>query len=356
MTGTGTPVVVVSPLPDQLEPVATLIAEAGCEVRRLPAGPGFTWTSDTIDEHLSGADALVGIFAQAPIEAAALDGALRLRVVTSPIIGTETIDVAGCTERGVVVAFGATPENYLGVAEAVVMLVAALRKQLVPKMRATADGSWRPATGVGHMVRGSTIGLIGYGAIGQATAARLVGWECRLLAHDPYQDTARLAADGVEPVGLDELLTTADVISLAVTLTPETRGIIGQRELALMKPGAFLINTARGGLIDEAALLSALDDGHLGGAAIDTWDHEGPDSASPLRRHPLVIPTGHCVGHSAELYAGHPPAARDNTLAALAGQVPAHVRNPEVLATWADRIARLDRHHPLVIPTRWSYP
>lgn len=345
--GRSRPVVVVSPLPDQLEPTAGLLAGAGCEVRRLPADPDFVWSPATIAEWLEPADALVGIFARAPIDAACLDGAPGLRIVTSPIIGTETIDVAGCTDRGIVVGFGATPENYEGMAEAVVMALAALRKRLTAKMAATADGSWRPAGGVGHLVSGSTVGLVGFGAIGRATAARLAGWGCRLLVTDPNVDDETIRSAGAEPVGLDELLARSDAVSLAVTLGPDTHHLIDAERLAAMRPGSFLINAARGGLVDEAALLDAIDRGHLAGAAVDTWEDEGPGTDSPLRHHPGVIATGHSIGHSAELYASHPPAARDNTLAALAGQVPRHVRNPEVVDAWRTRLAELERRRPL---------
>src|SRR5690606_27191877 len=160
-----TPVVVVSPLPEQLTDVGPLLAAAGCTVHCLPDDAHFAWNERTIAEHVEAADALVGIFARAPITAAVLDAAPRLRVVTSPIIGTDTIDVDACTARGIVVANGATPENYLGMAEAVVMLIAALRKQLVPKIEAVAAGGWRPAGGVGRLVRGSVVGLVGFGAI-----------------------------------------------------------------------------------------------------------------------------------------------------------------------------------------------
>src|SRR5690606_6041724 len=213
-----TPVVAVSPLPEQLEDVGPLLAAAGCTVRYLPDDAQFAWDERTLAEHVAESDALVGNFSPAPITAAVLDAAPRLRVVTSPIIGTDTIDVDACTARGIVVANGATPENYLGMAEAVVMLIAALRKQLVPKIAAVAAGGWRPQSGVGRLVRGSVVGLVGFGAIGRATAARLAGWECRVLVHDPYVEPAAVVAAGAEPVGLDELLASADVVSLAVTL------------------------------------------------------------------------------------------------------------------------------------------
>lgn len=336
------PIVAVSALPPMFDPVAPLLTEAGCDVRPVPTGPGFTWAPDAIEAHIAHADALVGIFpGGASVGPDVLDGAPRLRAVVSPIIGTETIDVAACTERGIIVGFGATPENYLGVAEANVMLIAALRKQLAAKTAAARDGSWRPAGGVGNMVRGATVGIIGFGAIGRATAARLQGWECTVVGHDPHVEPRVFAAAGVTSLPLAELLATSDIVLLAVTLTAQTRGLIGAAELNAMKPGAYLINTARGGLVDEAALLDALDSGRLGGAALDTWLEEGPGTASPLRDHPRVIATGHNVGHSAELYTGHPVAARDNTVRALRSELPLYVRNPEAEPAWRARLARL---------------
>jgi phosphoglycerate dehydrogenase-like enzyme len=168
-----------------------------------------------------------------------------------------------------------------------------------------------------------------------------------VLVHDPHVERAAVAASGVGAVAFEELLAASDVVSLAVTLSAATRNLIGRRELALMKRGAFLINTARGGLVDEAALRDALDTGHLAGAAIDTWVHEGAGFESPLRGHPRVIATGHNVGHSIEAYASHPPAARDNTLRALRGEAPLYVKNPAALAAWAERVARLERQRPL---------
>jgi len=337
-------VTVPGPLPTRLDELVPPLEAAGCRVLRPPvpaAGEAFAWTDDEVARWIVPADALVGIFAGMRLDRAVLERAERVRVVTSPIIGTEHIDVAACTELGIVVAFGAVPENIDGVAEAVVMLIAALRKQLPAKSAAVRDGGWRVPF-AGNMVRGSTVGLVGLGAIGRATAARLAGWDATLVGTDPFVSPAAAAEAGVELVGLDDLLARADVVSLAVTLSPETHHLIGARELALMKPGSYLINTARGGVVDEEALLAALEDGHLAGAALDTWEAEGPGGSSPLRTHPQVIATGHNVGHSEELYDTHPRVAAESTLLALGGEPPRYVRNPEVLPAWRERCARLD--------------
>ncbi|MGI9612691.1 MAG: NAD(P)-dependent oxidoreductase [Acidimicrobiales bacterium] len=338
--------VVIPPLFGRMDEMVPILADRGCEVVRMP-GPApdgsFEWTESIVDEFVRGADALIGTFAGMPLDRTVVAAAERLRVVTSPIIGTEHIDVDACTDAGVVVAFGATPENTVGVAEAVVMLAVALQHQLPAKTTAVADGSWR-APFAGHLLHDATFGLVGFGAISREVVTRLAGWGLRrIVAADPYVDDAEIRAAAVEPVDLDTLLAEADVVSVMVTLTDETRGLIGATELDRMKPGAHVINTARGGVIDESALLDALDHGHLGCAAIDTWQSEGPGTVSPLRSHPKVIATGHNVGHSEELYERHPPAAAENTLRALRGEEPLYVRNPSVLAAWRERLASLDR-------------
>ena len=334
--------VVVPALHPRFENAALLLAGKGCRIERLPPGtPGMTkWTPELMAAHLADADALVGTFPEYPITREVIAAAPRLRVITSTIIGTENFDVEAATDLGIVVAHGATPENTLGVAEAVVMLVAAWRKRLVPKLDAVRSGGWR-VPDAGHLVRGATVGLIGFGRIGQATAKRLAGWECRLLAFDPYVDAAVAREHGVELITLDELLARSDVVSIMVTLTSETRYLIGARELTLMKPDAFLINTARGGCVDEAALLEALDGGRLAGAALDTWEDERPQGSSPLRKHPKVIGTAHNVGHSEELYDGLGPMAAQNTWLALNGETPTYVKNPEVLTRWRERLKKL---------------
>jgi D-3-phosphoglycerate dehydrogenase len=330
------------------ERAVEILEQAGCEVVRVSPPSGQSgWTAEMIDAYVRDADAILGSYAGLRLTREVLEAGTRLRVVTSPVIGTENIDVQAATDLGIVVAYGATPENYLGVAEAVVMLIAVLRKQFVQKLDAVRGGGWRVPY-AGHMVRNATVGLIGFGNIGRATAKRLAGWECRLLACDPYvaPDVAR--EHGVELVDLDTLLSQADIVSIMVTLSDETRYLIGRRELALMKPDAYLINTARGGCVDEAALYEALEAGRLAGAAIDTWELESASSGSPLIGHPKVIGTAHNVGHSEELYEGHPPAAAENTLRGLRGEEPLYVRNPQVLPRWRERLERLDAIAPKV--------
>ncbi|MGH2603200.1 MAG: NAD(P)-dependent oxidoreductase, partial [Dehalococcoidia bacterium] len=227
--------VVIPGLFGRNESIIPVLEAEGCEVVRLPAvqpGETFVWTPELIESRVRDADALLGMFAGMRLTRQVLTAGEKLRVVTSPVIGTEHIDVDACTDLGIVVAYGAMPENYLGVAEAVVMLIAALRKQFPQKMDTVRSGGWRVPY-AGHMVRDCTVGLIGLGNVGRATARRLAGWECTLLGADPYVSPTAAAELGVTLVDLDTLLMESDVVTVMVTLTDDTRHLIGKRALSL---------------------------------------------------------------------------------------------------------------------------
>lgn len=311
------------------------LARAGCEIDRLPSEAG-AWTAELIEEFAPTADAYVGTFRGIGLPRAVIEASPRARVITSPIIGTEHIDVAAATEAGILVAHGAMSENFDGMAEAGVMLIAATRKALAGKMAAVGAGQWKTAP-AGRLVLGSTIGILGLGRIGQGVAKRLSGWGCEIIACDPYVDPAISAGLGVRHVEIDALFRDSDIVVVLVTLTPETRHIVNADRISTMKPGGALINIGRGGCMDEAAVITALDTGHLAAVAIDAWEAEPPSASHRLRNHPAVIATSHDVGHSSELYARIPLVAAENTLAALAGQVPPFLHNPAALPLWQAR-------------------
>jgi phosphoglycerate dehydrogenase-like enzyme len=335
--------VVVPQVMGRNEEIARLLEAEGCEIVRLPTiepGSPSEWSGEEIERYFLDADAFVGVFAGRPISRKVLEAAAKLRVGASPIIGTETIDVDAATDLGIAIGYGAAPENLLGVAEAVVMLAAACLKNLPGKWESVRGGGWR-TNDPGHMVMNRTVGLVGLGNIGRATAKRLQGWECNIVGADPFVTAADAASFGVQLVELDDLLRTADVVSVSVTLSDSTRHLIGDRELALMRPDAYLINTARGPCVDEAALIKALDAGRIAGAAIDTWEQEPTRAENPLRTHPKVIATGHNVGHSEEVYAALPGLAAENILKGLRGEDPTCFRNPEVRPRWHNRLRAL---------------
>jgi phosphoglycerate dehydrogenase-like enzyme len=176
-----------------------------------------------------------------------------------------------------------------------------------------------------------TVGLVGFGAVGQAVAARLQGFGATVVASDPYAEAMKARRARVELLPLDELLRRADIVSLHATVTEETRGMIGEREFALMKPGAYLVNVARSALTNEAALHAALQSGHLAGAALDVFDDEPPAPSHPLLSLGNVIATPHIGGSTREVIAHQSRIAVADLLRLFEGQRPLHCANPETL-------------------------
>jgi len=272
-------------------------------------------------------------------DAELIQAAPRLRAVNSVVIGVETIDVDACTEAGVLVANGAIEENFLGVAEATVMLILALGLDLKAKERAMRATGTRPATTRARLLREHTVGLIGLGRIGRSVAQRLAAFGVRILGTDPYVKQL----DGVEIVSLDELLGASDVVSIHVMLTRDTRGLIGRQQLGLMKPEAYLINTSRGHIVDESALAEALNTGRLAAAAFDTFADEPTPLSSPLFAvdPDKLILTGHCIAHSARVPDLLIAAVEENVLREASGENPEYMVNPQVLEAWQHRMERL---------------
>jgi phosphoglycerate dehydrogenase-like enzyme len=219
-----------------------------------------------------------------PVTARVLEAG-RLRVVVKYGSGMDNIDVAAAERLGVRVS--STPgANARSVAELAVALLLALARNVATHDRGVRQGSWKRVTGI--ELAGKRLGIVGYGAIGREVAEiarRGLGMD--VVAHDPFVEEA-----GVPLRSLGEVLATSDAVSLHLPLTDETRGVIGEGELAAMKPTAFLINTARGGLVDEAALAEALRSGRLAGAALDGFEAE-PLGASPLRELDNVVFSPH---------------------------------------------------------------
>jgi phosphoglycerate dehydrogenase-like enzyme len=193
------------------------------------------------------------------------------------------------------------------------------------------------------MVQGKTIGLIGFGRAGSAVAARLHGWEVRILVADPYADPAVITAAGAELAPLETVLREADVISLHAFLSPETQGLIGEAELRQMKDSAYLVNLGRGGLVDQPALIRALQEGWIAGAALDVFATEPLPADSPLRAIPpeRLIMTPHVAGFSREGEEAGPRTVFENLKRGLAGEPPLYLLNPAVLPAWRERLARL---------------
>ncbi|MGC5626908.1 NAD(P)-dependent oxidoreductase [Georgenia sp. Z1344] len=223
--------------------------------------------------------------------------ARELRAVVSPVIGTNHLPLKALAHRGVPVAHGAAPENYVGMAEAAVGLMLSIVHHLKVKEANLLNREAR-LTDVGGLLSTRTIGLVGLGRIGRAVAERLTAFGCRLVGSDPQVDEVH----GVEVLPLAELLRVSDVISIQVPLTDDSRALLDTAAFQTVKPGAFVVNIGRGGVVDEVALAEALDRGHVAGAAIDVWADEPPPPDHPLLGRTDVIATLHNAGHSNEAY------------------------------------------------------
>ncbi len=255
----------------------------------------------------------------------------ELRVVARFGVGYDRVDVAAATRHGVAVAM-AFGTNHESVADYAFALAIGLALELLPHHTRVAGRGWGCSFHPG--LWGRCLGIVGLGRIGKALARRAAAFEMHVLATDPLPDPAFAAANGIELVALDELLRRAHVVSLHTPLGPETRHLIGRRELAFMKSSAFLINTARGGLIDEKALYDALTCGRLAGAGLDVFEAEPPEG-SPLLGLPNVLLAPHAAGmdEAAERLMGE--RCVESILAIIGGQDPGrgYVLNPEVLSS-----------------------
>ena len=261
-----------------------------------------------------------------PFDADVLAGAPDLRVIARVGVGTDSIDLAAATRRGVVVTI--TPgANETTVAEHTIALMLALVRRICEQDGAIRRGEWnRTGPHLPGSLHGRTVGLVGYGRIGRLVAQRLRGFDVRILATDPM---VRTAGPGVELVDLTALLAESDVVSLHAPLEPATAGLIGREEIRAMRSGAMLVNTARGGMVDEPALLDALRSGHLGGAALDVFADE-PPAGNELLGLPNLVATAHVGGLSERSVDEMTRRATASVLAVLAGRRPADVANPTV--------------------------
>ena len=231
-----------------------------------------------------------------------LEAASRLKVVGRLGVGLDNIDVPACEDRGIQV-IAATGANAVSVAEYVVTMALVLLRGSYFATKAVEAGTWpRQMLSQGREGAGKVLGLVGFGSIGQVTAIKAAAIGMRVMAHDPVlpADAPAWSQHAVERSSLEQLLEKSDVVSLHLPLTPQTRGLLGREQLMRMKRDAILINTARGGVVDEAAVAAMLREGRLGGAALDVFDQEPLAAGSPLAGAPNLILTPHIAGVTLE--------------------------------------------------------
>lgn len=286
---------------------------------------------DEIARRAADADALLTMLTD-PIDAAVLDAGRRLRIVAQMAVGYDNVDVAAATERGILVTNtpGVLTETTADLAFA--LLLAAARRVVEGDHLARTGGwkTWHPSFLLGQDVHGATLGIVGLGQIGLAVARRARGFAMRILYHDRHRHAGAEKEVAAEYVDLDRLLRESDFVSLHVPLLPETRHLIGERELALMKPTAVLVNAARGPIVDQRALYAALKDRRIAAAALDVAEVEPVPLDDPLLTLDNLIITPHIGSASVATRAKMAEMAVESVLEALRGEMPSHCVNPEV--------------------------
>ncbi len=235
-------------------------------------------------------------------DAEALAAAPRLRVVARAGVGLDNVEVPAATANGVLVV-NAPTSNIVSAAELAVALMLAAARHIAPANAALKNGEWKRSKYTGIELLDKTVGIVGLGRIGVLVAQRLTAFGMRVIAYDPYVQAGRAAQMGVRLVALDELLTESDFLSVHLPKTSETVGLIGEEQLAKVKPSLVLVNAARGGIVDEQALADAIRDGIVAGAALDVFDEEPLPPDHPLRHLDNVVLTPHVGWPSAGNYA-----------------------------------------------------
>jgi D-3-phosphoglycerate dehydrogenase len=276
-------VLVADPIPNE---AIQKMQEEGLVVD-VKTGLGEDELIATIPEY----DAMI-VRSQTKVTKSVINAAKNLKIIGRAGIGIDNIDVNAATHRGIVVV-NVPGGNIVSTAEHTLALIFALVRKIPQAVRSVKEGEWERRRFVGMELRGKTLGVIGLGKIGFEVARRARALEMNVLAHDPYISEERAREIGVSLVSLEELIKSSDIITIHVPKTKETERLISKKEFELMKNGAYLINCARGGIVDEAALYDALLSGKIGGAALDVYEEEPPEPNNPLLKLDNVVTTPH---------------------------------------------------------------
>lgn len=324
----------LEPMPENRRPrilIADPVAPEGIELLRAAGDVDVNTglAADALIGIIGNYDALV-VRSETRVTRPVLEAATRMQVVGRAGVGVDNIDLDAATERGVIVV-NAPQGNTIAAAEHTLALLMALARHVPQADASMRAGRWDRKSYLGTEIRGKTLGIVGLGKIGSEVARRAVAMEMRVLAHDPFVPVERVRALGVESVDFEQLIMLSDFITVHPPLTATTQGMIGEAELARMKDGVRLINVARGGIIDEAALAAAVASGKVAGAAIDVFTAEPPKD-SALIGDPRIIVTPHLGASTAEAQERVAIDVAEQIVEVLAGKPARYAVNAPMLA------------------------
>jgi phosphoglycerate dehydrogenase-like enzyme len=335
---------------DEPEELLKPLHEKGVTLTR--GNPDWQWVkADHEDEFIAALRDSVGTMGSmvrcCPISRRIMESAQRLRIVAKYTVGVDDVDLEAATDLGILVCHAPTEANCYGVAETTMTFILAMLKKVQERDAAVRAGRWREpvlaTTFLGARVSegtpGITIGIVGLGRIAQRVAQLLAPWRIRLIAYDPYAHPSAFQLANAQRVDYETLLRESDVISFHVTLTKETLFMYGEKEMAMTKKGATIINTSRGKVVHEEPLARFIESGHLKGAALDVFETEPLPMDSPLRKlgdKVLLSPHAASFNVGGELRPGMIWAIQ-SMLKAMRGEVPDNVYNKEVIPRWLER-------------------
>ena len=303
------------------------LAGIGADIVEAPAG-----SEDEFLRHARDADALSG--KGIPITKKIIDGLERCKAITLGSVGVDSVDVAAATARGIPVTN--CPDTFIEeVADHAMTLLLAGFRRLVVQDRMVREGRWkegRPALLQIPRLMGQTLGFVAFGHVARCVAVRAKAFGLHLVAYDPFIEELVMSSYGVEPVGLTELLERSDFISMHAPATPEAQGMLKEEHFRRMKPTALFINTGRGPTVDEAALIKALEEKWIAGAAVDVLETEPPGHNNPLLKMDQVILTAHVASASARFDQARKRRVGQELALVLSGRWPMSCVNPSVLA------------------------
>ena len=311
---------------DVTEKTHKILEDSGCEVilgRDMYKYANQPYSENELAELAREVDALMGA-SRDPYSKLVMENAKNLKVIAKYGIGVENIDLPTAKELGITVTNTPVPENYSAVAEHVVGLMLCLTKKIKFLDAHLKGGGWRSTDTYTPLLVGKTVGIIGLGRIGSRICELLRSWKIKLIGYDPYISQEKAEELRIKLIDFITLLQTSDVVIVQAALTEETRKMIGLEQLRMMKSTSYMINTSRGGLIDEDALYIALTKGWIAGAALDVFDPEPPTKDNPLLTLDNTILTPHNAGWSDEINYAICLAATENCISVLKGEKPAY--------------------------------
>ncbi|HPL99657.1 MAG TPA: hydroxyacid dehydrogenase [Bacillota bacterium] len=298
--------------------------------------PKQGYTEEQLIEICKDADVFLGM-ARERITRNIISASPKLRIICKYGNGVDNIDVKAASEYGIIVSNA--PVHNMTVAEYAFSMILSVLKKIPRNMEYLKNGGWRDNSAMGNELYKKTVGIVGFGAIGKQLAKRFQGWEVNLLVCDPLgtKETAELF--GAKLVDWDTIFEASDVISIHLPLMESTRKIIGEKEFAMMKKSAVFVNTSRGPIVDESALIEALRKKEIAGAGIDVFMTEPVSADNPMRNMENVVLTPHVAGYTAESLRRISEQCTQNCIQALKGEIPEFVVNRDVLPKWKERFA-----------------